>query len=112
MNSTQKGAVALGLFLAALMGLYPPWCREFAARPDNTDTNAILTSVVVRDVGKYDWVWEPPYYNGASCSSGLRVDMQRLGLQWLCLVFLTAALALTIKPQREVQEKTPAVPTS
>jgi hypothetical protein len=79
MNKKQKYILLLGLFLIALMGLFPPWNFNFEG------------SVVVRP-GPYAFIFSPPTYKIFSVEGAPRIDTFRLLVQWAVVVTLCSGL--------------------
>ncbi len=88
----------VGILVIVGMGLYPPW----------EDTLISLNSDQKRIV--YSWIWERPetivfesateiergQFDDSMLSRGVRTDMARLLIQWVCVGLVTAGLMVSL----------------
>jgi len=84
MNKKQKYIVLMGLFLFALMGLFPPWNFSFEG------------SVVIRP-GPYAFILSPPTYKPYGVEGAPRIDTSRIVGQWGIVVFVCYGLFFLLK---------------
>jgi hypothetical protein len=75
MNKKQKYILLVGLFIFALMGLFPPWDFIFE-----------VSVVVVNRSGPYAFIFSPPTYNPYGVEATPRIDTFRLIVQWAIVV--------------------------
>jgi len=80
MNRKQKYILFMGLFIFALMGLFPPWNFRFEG------------SVVVNRPGPYAFIFSPPTYKPYGVEGAPRIDTFRLMVQWAVVVFVCSGL--------------------
>lgn len=81
MSKKQKYMLFLGLFIFALMGLFPPWKFSFEG------------SVVVRP-GFYAFIFSPPTYKPFGVEGVPHIDTFRLMVQWAVVVVFCSGLFL------------------
>jgi hypothetical protein len=84
MNKKQKYILLLGLFIIALMGLFPPWNFSFEG------------SVVIRP-GPYAFIFSPPIYKPITTlpygvEGAPRINTFRLLVQWAVVVTFCSGL--------------------
>ena len=72
-----KGIIIIYLLAFSLICIMPPWYFK-----DGSYTQKL----------EHSWIWSPPYRSG----SGMRIDLERLGLELLALTALSAALLIPL----------------
>lgn len=88
MNKAQKNVVIVGLVIAALMGLFPPWENSVY---DNGHKITIAQGhefIVTPPLGENRK--GKPYPDNYQSDLTVSVDWDRLLLQWVIVFFLTA----------------------
>jgi hypothetical protein len=83
MNLWQVAALWIGIWAVALMAVFPPWTRSVGS----------VTSTVSNPT-EYALIWRPPTPESAR---GLKVDYERLALQWIAVVVLTGGALFTFR---------------
>lgn len=73
--------VLFGLFVFVMFGLFPPWLYTFAYPGGHSE----------RDAG-YRFILRPPAPANTSPVHGVRLDVARLGTEWLSIVAATGAI--------------------
>jgi hypothetical protein len=74
MNKKQKYVLLMGIFIFALMGLFPPWNFSFEG------------SGVVHRSGPYAFILSPPTYKPYGVEGTPRIDTSRLMVQCAIVV--------------------------
>lgn len=85
MNKKQKNILLVGLFIFALMGLFPPWNFRFEG------------SVVVNRPGPYAFIFSPPTYQPYGVEGAPHIDTSRLMVQWAIVVGVCCGLFILLK---------------
>lgn len=111
MTRHQRWVVWAGLLALMAVTLYPPWLSvrpvEFSESPTESGDGGgqshpavavALQVVTVPDAIEYGWMNSPPAnlavqpQNGISYLRGVRLDLERLMLEWALILIGTAAL--------------------
>ena len=97
MSALQKIIMWTGILIICGMGLYPPW----------TDTLE-FDNARFEMPGEYGWIFSHPgprpfnvnLYNPRDRNlvyqNGIRIDLARLGIQWICVALVALGVTLTL----------------
>ena len=85
MNKKQKNILWVGLFIFALMGLFPPWNFSFEG------------SVVVNRPGPYALIFSPPTYKPFGVEGTPHINTSRLMVQWGIVVGVCSGLFIFLE---------------
>ena len=90
-STTQRRIILAGVAVLALMGLFPPWTH--------TIRNEGISSEEPAGYGFIAW---PPPKKYDSATSGLKIDLSRLLIQWAVTIAATGSgVLLTAKREDE-----------
>ena len=105
MNPIQKQWLGLGVAVILIMLIFPPWTRITRQVVLGTDNNLMQTES--QDFAGYSLLFEPPEARQFVAGPGrafpgdfhecVKIDFDRLLLQWLTAAFLTGAGLLFFK---------------
>ncbi len=88
MKGTQRVILIVGLLVTAVCGLFPPWVAPDSVRNADVYENA-----------GYSFILKPP-------EGAIRLDYQRLLIQWASVSAITSALWLAVGGMRRHQIST------
>lgn len=90
LNSKQKTIVIVSMLMFLFMGLYPPWTYTDDHRQMSTEKPAGYALIV-----------EPPEPETSYSSSGVKLDITRLSVQWMMLIVITGCLLFLTKTSKD-----------
>ena len=92
MNKPQKVVLTVGAIIAIFMGLFPPWAYTF----DYQSTSS------AKPAG-YSLILSPPDPEDNMPTFGVRLDSNRLFIQWIVVAFATGAGIALLHKRRDSQ---------
>ena len=97
MKSLNKSVLKWGLIAVALLGLFPPWLYTVERSGTRDSSGAHSTT----DAG-YHFILTPPAARQQRDEHGVRLDVARLIIEWVCVAALTVCtqLILSAKPSK------------
>ncbi|MCK4820477.1 hypothetical protein KA005_32230, partial [bacterium] len=96
LNEYQKKAIWVGAVIILLMGLFPPWTYTFKS-----------ASVYSEKPTGYAFLFWPPPPEKSSYLHGVRLDFNRLFLQWFMVAGACVGLLLWLKTTTEDRSTKP-----
>jgi len=110
MNMTQRIVLLIGALLFVALGLYPPWHHagssvekvEITERAGYDEKSPIAAAAAAAPEEydyslRYSLIFKPP-------QSASRIDLSRLGVEWLCLIVLAGSLIVVLGKRRSNAE--------
>lgn len=91
LNKKQKIFLWVGILALGGMGLYPPWSETFSAQMHGQGGSSVTP------LG-YNLLFSPPQKPHTSPLYGVRIDTDRLLIQWAIIVAITGGLIATFQP--------------
>jgi hypothetical protein len=83
MNAKQRSAVQVGIAVAVLMGIFPPWTDSFR-----------FEQVISQGAAGYSFILDPPK---AEYFHTITIDLSRLLVQWVVVALAVACGFLSLR---------------
>lgn len=92
LNKTQRKIILSGIAVIVLMGLFPPWTYTYKSESKYSENPA-----------GYCFIASPPSRQGSSLTSGIKIDMSRLFIQWTMSIAAAVFGALLTTTRKDEQ---------
>ena len=89
-NKKQKTILIIGVAIIILMGLFPPWTCTYTYESESSKTSS-----------GYAFIANPPKVRGFTFGTfGFELDISRLCVQWIVVIFATGLGVLLTKESK------------